>query len=311
MNDLSLINIIGFDRKAFEFFFFERCYVVNSGPGKKGRPRKFLDKKSVLAMILHFYCSETEYKTLCEIFSVPPATLSRTLQQAEKALLKCLNLIPEAVIKWPSKEEQILFASWVEQKYPLLKGRWGFIDGKNFKIKKPSASEIQNAFYNGWLHSHFVTGTLCYAADGTVVWGKHNYVGSWNDGETSRDFQLMLLNPDINVEGHGVIADSAFPVSGNLEGKIVTPMKQTDIDRLDDTDLAHALRLDNLIKSCRQAAEWGMGSAPKVFRQLEIPLPLDPKIRARRIANINKLYNMRVRLMGISEILNVFRPVSM
>eukprot|EP01038_Epipyxis_sp_PR26KG_P018787 gene18787-26589_t len=52
--------------------------------------------------------------------------------------------------------------------------------------------------------------------NGCIVWGKHNIVGSWNDGEISRDFQIKLLNSNLNLEGHGVLSDSAFPVSNEM-----------------------------------------------------------------------------------------------
>ena len=73
--------------------------------------------------------------------------------------------------------------------------------------------------YNGWLHSVFITGTLCFGVDGCIVWGKHNFSGSWNDGETSRDFQISMLDDNKNLPGHGVLSDSAFPVGNDLMGK--------------------------------------------------------------------------------------------
>ncbi|ETM43401.1 hypothetical protein L914_11110, partial [Phytophthora nicotianae] len=59
---------------------------------------------------------------------------------------------------------------------------------------EPPRPDDQNAHYNGWLHQVFVTGTLCFGADGLIVWSKHNYPGSWNDGDTSlgfRDYSLV------------------------------------------------------------------------------------------------------------------------
>jgi hypothetical protein len=86
--------------------------------------------------------------------------------------------------------------------------------------------------YNGWLHATFVTGCFCFKVDGTIAWGKHNIVGSWNDGDISRDFQEKLLREDINIPNSGVLSDSAFPVSGNMYGKIMTPLKDGDIERV-------------------------------------------------------------------------------
>ena len=90
-----------------------------------------------------------EAKTLCELFGVPPSTLTRILQNAKIALEKCLRDIPEARITWPSFTDQQEWARQVEMKEPLLKGRWGFVDGKTYKVQKPSNSDLQNAMYNG------------------------------------------------------------------------------------------------------------------------------------------------------------------
>ncbi|ETP28530.1 hypothetical protein F442_22180, partial [Phytophthora nicotianae P10297] len=55
----------------------------------------------------------------------------------------------------------------------------GFLDGKNYKqIQQLSEANIQNAHYNGCLHALFATGTLCFSADGLIVWAKHNCPGS-------------------------------------------------------------------------------------------------------------------------------------
>ena len=66
------------------------------------------------------------------------------------------------------------------------------------------------------------------------------------------------------------------------------------------------LRMTSAITSLRQAAEWGMGAVPKVYRHLDLPLPFDPSVRAVRLNNIHKLYNFRTRFTGISQIRSHF-----
>lgn len=215
-SDINLMNVISLDRAAFEKLLetFELHYHVRSGLGKSGRPAKMIKKSTVLALLLQFYTSPVEYKSLCQMFGIPPATLCRVLLNAEIALLAALKQEPLAAVRWPTLAQQGEYGELVQAKHELVTGRWGFIDGKNYRIKKPSSTDLQNACYNGWLHATLVTGTFCFAVDGTMVWGKHNVVGSWNDGEISRPFQEKLLREDINLPGHGVLSDSAFPVSG-------------------------------------------------------------------------------------------------
>jgi hypothetical protein len=182
-------------------------------------------------MVLHFYTNVTRQKTLCRAFGVSPATLSRTLTEAEYALAETLKCVSLARIGWPSKEEQALWAQWIKDKEPLILHKFGFIDGKNYQVQKPSNPDIQNAYYNGWLHATLVTGTLCFGADGTIIWMKINCPGSWNDGEMSRSFREKLLDERKTLQTHGVVADSAFPVSGNMINRIVTPLKDGDLER--------------------------------------------------------------------------------
>lgn len=161
-------------------------------------------------------------------------------------------------------------------------------------------------FTIGWLHATLVTGVFCYGADGTVVWGKCNCPGSWNDGEISRPFQQKLMNPTKTGPGMGVLADSAFPVCNGLFGRIITPMKKGDLERASFECRPGLSKMSAAITSIRQAAEWGMGSTPKCFRRLLMPLPYNPKVRGRRLENIYRLYNLRVRRTGVSQIRSTF-----
>ena len=72
------------------------------------------------------------------MIGIPPATLSRTIKQTENALASCLKELPEACIKWPSFQKQRDWSSLTQAKYPTLSGRWGFVDGKNYKVQKPN-----------------------------------------------------------------------------------------------------------------------------------------------------------------------------
>ena len=309
-SDINMVALTSLTRCSFRIllkaFIPEYRSLTRWRPGKLGRPPK-LSPTDVLGLLLTFYSDTMGLKSLCVIFGVPPATTSRTLQVAEEALNKCLRGLHLARICWPTLDEQVEWASLVESKNSMIKGRWGFIDGKNYKVQKPTQGEFQNAMYNGWLHATFVTGCFCFGADGCVVWGKHNVVGSWNDGDISRGFQEKLSDPIRNVEGHGVLSDSAFPVQGDNFRRIMTPMKEGDSDKIiDPITRAYAERLNSAITSLRQPAEWGMGAVEKVYRRLLLPLPFNQIIRGRRLRNIYMLYNFRVRTVGISQIKNYF-----
>jgi hypothetical protein len=181
------------------------------------------------------------HKTLSQTFCLPPSSLSRTLQQAESALFDALHEYDLARIQWPSCTEQKEWGNIIHRKANLLciifmilttqDNRFGFVDGKNYSVESPTDVDKQNAFYNGWLHSTLVTGVLCFGANGTIIWAKHNCPGSWNDSENSRELRRNLKDDTITLDGYGVVADSAFPVGAEMHDRIITPMKQGDLQR--------------------------------------------------------------------------------
>ena len=216
--DQSFIAVTSLDRSSFNHLLmrFGPVYdnlFVSWKIGQAGRVPKLTDKHAILGLLLVHYSDQMGQKSLCQMFGIPPATVSRTLMRAEIALLEVLKLEPDARISWPSIEEQELWAEKINALFPLLRGRWGFVDGKNYRVQKPTSAELQNAMYNGWLHATFVTGCFVFGADGCCAWGKHNVVGSWNDGEISRPLQRKLQDDRKNAPNHGLVSDSAFPVS--------------------------------------------------------------------------------------------------
>ena len=139
---------------------------------------------------------------------------------------------------------------------------------------------------------------------------KHNCPGPWNDGETSRGFRDKLRNPGLILDDYGVLANSAFPVSRDMKGLVVTPLKRADLERAISSggDGVRIATVNTAVISIRQAAEWGMGAVEKCFRRLSLPLPYNPEVSRQRLMNIHQLYNYRVRRTNVSQIRNVFIP---
>ena len=125
---------------------------------------RLIDKQSALGLLLHFYAAPSDEKTLCEFFCVPPSTMHRTLEKAEVAMENCLKSWKSASIVWPTKQKQREMAECIERKEPLVQCKWGFMDGVNLPVMEPKNSQLQNAYYHGWLHTILVTGVLSFGA---------------------------------------------------------------------------------------------------------------------------------------------------
>jgi hypothetical protein len=243
------------------------------------------------------------------------------------ALSKALDGFTPARVSWPSPAHQTELAALVEARGPLLSHTFGFIDGKKLKmsglcskvcmlgvltiillqVQQPSNADLQNAMYNGWLHTVLVAGTIFFAADGCILWSKHNCPGSWNDSDTSLEFRSKLLDPALCPNTRmNVMSDSAFPCSVAMVGRILTPLKEGKLERIQPELRSAARTLHNAITSVRQVAEWGMGSIQKVFSRLNLPLPYDQELRRMRLNSLFRLANYRVRTVGISQIRTTF-----
>ncbi|KAG9406776.1 hypothetical protein AC1031_003100 [Aphanomyces cochlioides] len=273
----SFISTVSLPPRAFDNLLleFSKHYKVHSRYGRGGRPPRIPYTHAVLAMLLHYYTTAVEHKTLQELFGVAPTTFSRVIRKAEIALSHALESLGDSRIIWPDQQTQTIWAEKSNAREPLVYGVFAFLDGKNFRVQAPSRTDLQNGLYNGWLHSVFVAGL-----DGTLIWGRHNCPGSWNDGEVSRRLQEFIARPGVLETGMKIVADSAFPVTGRCEGKVITPLKEGDLDRQPPECRLALQAMSDSIVSLRQAAEWGMGAVGKVYRQLQLPLPFDPDLRA-------------------------------
>lgn len=87
-----------------------------------------------------------------------------------------------------------------------------------------------------------------------------------------------------------------------MKGRILTPLKDGDLGRLTPSVRPVARALSGAITFIRQSAEWGMGSIEKVYGRLLVPLPFETSKRQKRLDNLFRLANFRVRAVGISQI---------
>ncbi|ETL84312.1 hypothetical protein L917_15833, partial [Phytophthora nicotianae] len=111
-------------------------------------------------------------------------------------------------------------------------------------------------------------------------------------------WRAKLLNPKFcPVSRMNVVSDSAFPCSTELTGRILTPLKDGDIDRILPSLRSGLCTLHNAITSVRQSIEWDMGS---MQQPPQSPAPYHPELRGLRIDNNFRMSNYRVRTVVIS-----------
>ena len=135
-----------------------------------GQPRaggRSLEAEGGLGLVLHWLSSTMRQVSLQQIFALVPSTVSRYLRFALSILIKVLRWMPSAAIAWPQGEEFLELSGYVSMRHPLLQGVFGSIDGLNLPCQVSADMEIENATFNGWLHSHFVSSVIVFSSTGT------------------------------------------------------------------------------------------------------------------------------------------------
>lgn len=166
---------MGLDVAAFEQILnagFANCW--NSTPIKRHHislaavPRvntRSLNAVEALGLVLHYLNSTMREVSLQQVSALIPSTVSRYITFSLPILLKVLRGMPEASVIWPRGEEFEQLNTLVTAHHPLLTGAFGTMDGLNLAVQVSSDQEMENACYNGWLHSHFISSVLAFAAD--------------------------------------------------------------------------------------------------------------------------------------------------
>jgi hypothetical protein len=95
-----------------------------------------------------------------------------------------------------------MYLEVIKTKYPLLGDVYAMADGLKLRLEASWRSEIQNVFYNGWTHDHYVSCVFVFSPAGTIIACAVNAPGCMHDSqiaewgnvyETAADI-LMLIN---------------------------------------------------------------------------------------------------------------------
>ena len=123
--------------------------------------------------------------------------LSLWIRFGRRILIKVLKKNKFAKIKLPTAEEWELFVAAVKKRHPILGGkRVGCtMDGIKFYLQEAPTTTIQNRFYNGWTHDHYVSCVLVFAPNGTIVIASINLASCMHDSEVAHTCNIRN-NPD-------------------------------------------------------------------------------------------------------------------
>ncbi len=157
------------------------------------------------------------------------------------------------------------FAEW----HPLLTNCWVTMDGLKLFLQQPENAIIQECYYNGWTHDHYVTSVFCFCLDGTIPIAFFNVPGSVHNSQVAEYGNIYGKLEDVfSSTGAKCCINLAF---GQVNKEYLYKLPQ---DLFGSLALARHKRKLELWKKegailVRQTAEWGMRMIQTLFPRIK------------------------------------------
>jgi hypothetical protein len=317
-NDQSFITFTGLDCSTFEYILDKfrplyHRYSPYSVNGKivrlrnpnalKGRPR-LLGPAACLGLVLGYTRTRGSLFAMQMIFGASHSVLCLFLRFSMRLLFKVLKEEPLAKVAIPCVEEIREYQAVVRDTFPALDGAWCVMDGLKIPIQRSGDELTQNAYYNGWLHAHFVGCVIAFAPSGIIVACTLNAPGSWHDSFIAQNGGLYdVLRAVFNTTGGKGVVDSAF------SKKFCPFLIKSGNRKPGESALETTIRRQ--ATSFRQSAEWGMRAIEGSFPRLKDKLLLSDTIEDRNVFlhAITMLHNFRTRRVGLNQLSSTYYPV--
>jgi hypothetical protein len=74
----------------------------------------------------------------------------------------------QASVNIPNSEKIEEYKAMVRSWHPFLTDVWCTMDGLKLTLEQSGDALIQEWFYNGWTHDHYVSSVLCCSPDRTI-----------------------------------------------------------------------------------------------------------------------------------------------
>lgn len=312
----ALITLTGLNFETFDWLLerFRPLYEEYSpfiDPNGKivrirfqGRGRKrLIDAQDCLGLVLAWTRTRGSNMVLQMIFGMTGTPVSMYLRYARRLLIRILANEPDSAIRIPSHDTIREYQAAIRAKHEALDGVWCTMDGLKLYLQQSGDSTIQNNFYNGWTHDHYVSAVIVFCPDGTIPIACYNVPGCIHDStiaEWGNVYKKLETVYNSAVQGKCTV-DSAF---SKKRSPFLIKSQQADPDG-DDVNAAVIMQA----KSMRQSAEWGMRSLQASFPRLKDRFIYEEFGERRVMMKMCLLlYNLRARRVGINQIKSTYMP---
>lgn len=317
-NDQALITLLGFDHQAFheleklfEPYFYNytpwnadgETKIKKIDPRKVtgGRPRK-VDARSCLALSLAYYRFRGPFYILQGWFGLTGTPLSAWTEFSRLIIIQMLEN-DKSKIQWPSLEKIEVYKKIIERRHPVLQNVFCVADGLKIQLQQGGDPRVQSRFYNGWMHSHYVTNLFVFGPDGLILASVINAPGSVHDSMLADWGNIYDSLYEIHEETGGrCVMDSAFAA---VNHPAIIKSSQNEAYARNALELLTCREATSL----RQAAEWGMRAIQSSFPRLKDKIRYEENgSRQLILLCMVMLYNFRCDRVGLNQIKTVYVP---
>ena len=261
--------------------------------------KRDMTAEGCLGLILMWYRTRGSCaRSLAMHFGQTSTPMYKWLKFGRRILLVCLMDDPDARVTVPTLADVRRYQKAIGDKYPLVGDVWGAADGLKLGVESSGNYAIQNMYYNGWTHGHYINNIFVFACDGKIRISLQNCPGTFHDSTMSDYGVYDKMEQLYRSTGGKVVVDSAFKIP---TGNFLIKSSQTDPVN------ARELLINRQATSVRQLSEWGMRMIQGQFPRLNDPLKYEENGERKVILRLMTLiYNFQTRFVGINQILNSF-----
>ena len=254
-NHHTFFNLLAKFEPYFDLYTFEdgtgiiRLKKVDKNGNVLGMKRD-MTAEGCLGLILMWYRTRGSCaRSLAMHFGQTSTPMYKWLKFGRRILLVCLMDDPDARVTVPTLADVRRYQKAIGDKYPLVGDVWGAADGLKLGVESSGNYAIQNMYYNGWTHGHYINNIFVFACDGKIRISLQNCPGTFHDSTMSDYGVYDKMEQLYRSTGGKVVVDSAFKIP---TGNFLIKSSQTDPVN------ARELLINRQATSVRQLSEWGM-----------------------------------------------------
>jgi hypothetical protein len=179
------------------------------------------------------------------------------------------------------------------------------MDGLKLRLERAGKDNVQNNYYNGWTHDHYVSNLFLFSPDGKIRACYINAPGTMHDS-TMANWSGLYKQVDglYDRKGGKIVVDSAFAADDRPS---VYKSFQSNFDSRGN--VRQNSQVQSQATSVRQMAEWGMRGLQGSFPRLKDRIMYEERGERRLILElVVLLYNYRASVVGMNQIQSVFMP---